>query len=124
MITLIIVLIGTVLFVNFALWVVHVSMMLSEKCEWSCASFKTFLKEYNKYDGWERDELWSFSHFGGTLSSAGRNKYYIHAGIIKFNDKGMLLYPHSHFMYLIWLITNRLVTPSNYKKDLWNEEQL
>jgi len=70
---------------------------------WGYATFSTFLKEYNKsVYNWS---IWK--HFKNSLFSKDSrgevyHNGYIHAGIIRFGDKGMVLYPLSYLRFLWW----------------------
>lgn len=69
-------------------------------------TFKDFMREYNAYKGWSRDYNFRSSHF----SEGDRNndKWYIHANIILFDGKGMILYPWSYIAFMYWLSKNKL----------------
>jgi hypothetical protein len=96
-------------------WTTHIGMVKENVNEYGYANFKTFLNEFNKYD-WVRQDHWEYSYFG---TGDEYNKYYIHADIIKFNGKGMILYPHSYIQFKIWSYKNRIIKTTHNKK-LWD----
>ncbi len=83
----------------------HISMNKNREYIYGYANFKTFLKEFNKKT-WIREARWPYSYFTKEYDS---NK--IHASIIQFDNKGMILYPLSYIRFSIWNYLNR------YKKS-------
>lgn len=91
-------------------WGTHRSMMVNNNLGvevWGYADFQRFLKEYNdpKYN-WRTDTDFKESIFSEPdIPIRDRERFYdgyIHAGIIRFGDKGMVLDPISYFRFLRW----------------------
>jgi len=83
-------------------------------CKYGYASYKTFLSEFHKIKWESRREIWPESFFDYTTSSK------IHASIIQFNGKGMIIYLWDWWRVLLFLRKNRIkVENNNYCKNLW-----
>lgn len=80
-------------------WSVHISQNKSERCPYGWGNFTKFLKQFNKYDKWIT-KGWSTSLFG---KGDDYYKYYIHADIIKFNGKCMILDPVSYLKFKLFM---------------------
>lgn len=96
-------------------WLVHISMVKENGKAYGWASYKRFVEEFDKVD-WKPDELFSGSLFSKENYS---HKDKIHANIIQFNNKGMIIY--DPFSYLLtkfyikkWIKQNR---PINKVKE-------
>lgn len=95
----------------YAGWSVHKEMTESNCNEWGYGSYKEFKSEYTKIDEWEQGRPYIKSHFHRDSDSE------IHASIVRFNGKGMVLYPWSYPLYVLFLHQNKY---NNYNKELWN----
>ena len=84
-------------------WSVHISMNKDQNKPYNWCSFKTFKKEFDKYKGNPKLYIRKFDDYSifvhGTYSSY---IVYLHASIIQFNGKCMILYPCSWLRYCIW----------------------
>ena len=83
------------------LWTTHIAQVREFTDEWGRGSYKTFIREFKKYE-WKRSEKFPTSFFCGTLDSSK-----IHADIIKFEGKGMVLDPWSYLRFCIFIQRNR-----------------
>lgn len=98
-------------------WTVHISMNKGQGKPYDWCTFKTFIKEFDKYKN--NPKLYT-QHLRDETSIFldGENSesiVYLHADIIRFNEKCMILYPHSWLQYCIW---KRRFT-SNRQRGLW-----
>lgn len=91
----------------------HMVKMRGDVEEYGYANFQTFLEEFEKRN-WKRNEEWPTSYFG-----EDSRKDYIHAGIIKFDNKGMILDFISFWHFYHWSQKNKLIPENKFKKDLW-----
>lgn len=84
-------------------WFVHVTMVVSDgKCtEWRFASFRTFLKEFKRTYWDHRDPRWPRSFFRDSRNSE------IHAGMIRFRGRGMVIYPWDYWLLSLFLFLSR-----------------
>ena len=112
---------GVCIFFLFARWSVHVSMNLDQKLPYDFVTFKTFLKEFNKYKYHH-----SLRKEKNAIFLDKDNKHvYIHADIVKFNYKCMILYPVSFLIFQIYIMNftqNKKVKESKVRyrvKGLW-----
>lgn len=81
-----------------AVWLAHVMMVRDEGIDYGWASYDRFKKEFNKVD-WRYEEDFKRSLFGHEERLTFTNRDMYHAGVIKFNYKGMIMYdPISYFM--------------------------
>lgn len=81
-------------------WASHISMNKDRNKPYGWGNYNQFVEEFNKYKNWTIQTPFSNSFFGEIITSAYRTKdtrYYIHAGIVIFDDKCMNLYPLSYF---------------------------
>jgi hypothetical protein len=101
-IAIIIILLSAFLVIFFASWDIHRDMTISNTDSWGYATFKVFKVFFDKFD-WDRDISYPESYFG---KEDDYNKNKIHASIIKFNNKGMVLYPWSYIRFSYWLKKN------------------
>lgn len=91
--------ISIILAINWIVdWTTHISMCLDEQCLWGWGNFEKFIDQYGMHNGWYIDRFWPKSIF-----SRSGNDWYIHASIIKFNGKCMILGPLSWVLFKIWL---------------------
>lgn len=93
-------------------WLTHRSMTINNSDTWGYGTFKNFKIAFSILD-WERDEAYPESYFGGG-EEYYKNK--IHAEIIKFEGKGMVLYPWSYIKFIFWSKKNSLNKQNNIKK--------
>lgn len=89
MIAIIIALVFILLFLLFISWQVHKDMVISSCDTYTHGTIKEFYIQFYKYD-WSRSEDFSHSLFG--VSSP---KTEVHASIISFEGKGIILDPIS-----------------------------
>jgi len=86
-------------------WNIHRIMCKGEHLPYGYATFKQFTKEFNKCKGkLKHEEYFNKSIFIEVINEKNSlvNECYIHAGIIKFNDKCMIIKPHEHWKFLLW----------------------
>ena len=92
----IIVFISVLVFCVFiCFWLTHISQTKYYTNKYGYASFSTFKKEFNKED-WCKDKNNPNSFFVSFNTE-------IHASIIQFKGKGMLLYPWSYLAFLFFI---------------------
>ena len=103
---------------------VHKGMVKNEKVPWDYVSFDTFLKEFEKID-WDIDSKYPKSRF----DNKNYRKNHIHAGIILFDGKGMVIkfwdmLKFMRFEKKLEEETYKMYTPpqSNPTKGLWCKE--
>jgi hypothetical protein len=65
-------------------WLVHISMVKGEDCDYGKGDFKAFKREFDKYN-WSNDGFFENSLFDYHNGSK------LHASIYKFNHKGMIM---------------------------------
>lgn len=82
-------------------WYIHISMNKEERGHYGYASFMCFLKEYKKRT-WFRDAEYRRSHF-----CESHDDGYIHASIIRFGGKQMIMTYWSYYPYSFWILLNR-----------------
>lgn len=105
-------------FVTFmAYWSTHIYMNKGENLPYDWCGFKTFIKEFNKYKNHPELKINNTS-----ILLYDKREYksivYLHADIIKFDDRCMILYPLSYMLYHIWKY-NVIKTKGNRQKGLW-----
>ncbi len=84
-------------------WSVHISMNKDESKPYDWCTFKTFKKEFDKYINNPKLYIKKYGDYSIFLDGTGLNRIvYLHASIIRFNDKCMILYPYSWLRYLVW----------------------
>ena len=93
---------------------VHRSQVLDEGVGWGYGNFEDFIREFNKRQ-WEKDGTYKKSFFG---VGDRHGLDHIHASIIKFDGKGMILDPISYLFFKIWEHQNRR-SKALFVKDLW-----
>lgn len=97
------------------LFSVHKAQTRENSKEWGYGSFKVFFENFKKIE-WEYKDSWSSSRFSYPTDSK------IHAGIIKFNGKGMVI---SYFSYWKFLWFEHFVLDKSRgrkNKKLWRTE--
>jgi len=93
---------------------IHIAQVRDDCKIYGKASFETFLKEFNKRN-WERQSMYPESFFGKDNNS---NK--IHASIIKFDDKGMIMKNTlEYWKFKKFIKKHCLKKESKEIKDLW-----
>jgi hypothetical protein len=104
----------------FISWITHVIMVKgdSNNTTYGYAPFKTFLKVFHNYQ--KNGDRIDTCH-ENTIEikdKCGVYSVYIHASIIRFYDKGMILYPISWFIFKHWLKKYN----NKKNKKLWKEK--
>lgn len=82
-----------------------------EVLKWDYASFKQFQAEVSKH------KLTPMQGYKGSFSGPG---VYIHAGIIRFGNKGMCLTPIAYLQFLKWQRKNYPKPTGPRQKGLWS----
>lgn len=105
-------------------WSIHISMSKDQKKPYDWCSFKTFKKEFDKHKNNPKLYIQKFGDYSIFVNRTDWNNIvYLHASIIRFNDKCMILYPCSWLRYLIWkrnFAKSRLPKKESYRqKDLF-----
>lgn len=96
-------------------WNTHRFNTINKTNVWGYGNFKQFKKEFNKIE-WRYDSLFPSSFF-----CADPRGTEIHAGVIKFNNKGMVLTPLAYIPVHIFLYRMKKRTKFTKKyKNLWN----
>lgn len=96
-------------------WTVHLSQNKDQHKPYGWGTYKQFMREFEKYGKWTIDNVNENSFFGEIVSPEYRtrdSKYYIHAGIIQFDNRCMNLYPLSYFRVRCFL-------KKEWKKRYW-----
>lgn len=117
-----IILLGASLVISMAMWCSHVSMNINEHLPYDFVTFKTFLKEFEKYK--DDPELDKSKLFKGSIFLEKDKVYimYLHANIVKFNNKCMIFYPFSYIRYCLWKKKFTHKPKPKYRvKGLWKE---
>lgn len=108
-----------VLFIIFMVdWSVHISMNKGTNNPYDWCTFKTFVKEFDKYKNHPELKV----AYGDSIflrKNIIDDIVYLHASIICFEGKCMILYPFSYLRYCIWKYN--FIQNKNKKrvKDLW-----
>jgi len=95
-------------------WSVHRDMVKSSANEWGKGNFDNFRTEFNKRK-WERNKLFPYSWFDQSNILYDQN--YIHASIIKFDGKGMILDFISYNKFRNWSRKNKCKIPMSIEKE-------
>lgn len=121
--TLLIVLLALALILFFYLgcyWSTHVDMNLDEHLPYDFVTFKTFMKEFEKYK--DDPNLQKYEWNGKSIFLRGVGEYivYLHANIVKFNGKCMIFYPLDYIKYCLWMKKFNKKPKKRYRvKGLW-----
>lgn len=95
-----------VLFIVFVLslasYITHIQMNIQENLPYKFVSFRTFIREFNKYQHSPNLE-YNKNYKSIFIKNDGTNILYLHASIVKFNDKCMIFYPISWIKYSLWM---------------------
>lgn len=84
-------------------WSVHISMNKYENKPYDWCTFKTFKKEFDKHKNNPKLKIEKFGDYSIFIYGSCLNSIlYLHANIIRFDDKCMILYPCSWLRYRIW----------------------
>jgi len=94
-------------------WSVHISQNKAQNAPYGYASFACFLREYKKRE-WERCAEYRRSHFTEKWKDG-----YIHASIIIFDNKAMIMNYWSYYPYSFWILFN-LYMGNKYKYGTGN----
>lgn len=106
-------------------WFIHVNMAKTQNCSYGYTSFKTFLKEFNKYNKWKKDYTCGKISFRGENPDYMKpNAYYIYSSIIKFNGVCMILYPISYIKFLLWCKNEEKEFHIKPKKIQWKNKDI
>lgn len=99
-------------------WQVHREMVVESTPSFGNGDFDTFIREFYKYDKWRFDDRWGGSYFGEHgINGIG---YKIHADIIMFENKGMILDMLSFYKYKKWLkATMKRIRKVSKKETKW-----
>lgn len=96
----------------------HITMSKNEHYPYDFVKFNTFIKEFDKYKDDSRLKI----------CCNGRSIFlrvgiceivYLHASIVRFNEKCMIFYPTDWFKYCIWKRNFTKLKP-NRVKGLWD----
>lgn len=101
---------------------IHIHMNKDEHCLYDFVRFGTFIKEFNKYKEDPRLEIWRDKSI--FLREENQDIVYLHASIVRFNDKCMIFYPIDWARYCIW--KKKFIKQNKNKntgrcKGLWKE---
>lgn len=109
----------TILFIVFmCVWDTHIYMNKRKDKPYDWCTFKTFKKEFDKYK--DNPELEKAAFDGNSIflrKDGFHYLVYLHADIVMFNEKCMILYPHSYLAYNIW--KHHFNKQKNRQKGLW-----
>jgi hypothetical protein len=95
------------------------SMTKSEYHRCGYGNFKKYKREFNKYNNWTTNSLFPNSLFGGGDFDERLN-YYLHASIIKFDGKGMVLWnPIRASLYRRSVIKKMIVAKIKKERVVW-----
>lgn len=115
-----IILLGAFLGVTILMWCIHVDMNINEHLPYDFVTFETFMKEFDKYKDdpkLDKSELFKGSIF---LEKDKESIVYLHANIVKFNNKCMIFYPFDYIRYCLWKRNFTHKLKSKYRvKGLW-----
>lgn len=105
----------TIMFLSIVFWIswsVHRDMVKCHCIQWDYGDFETFLNEFEETK-WENQDRQPKSMFDYNTKSQ------IHASIIQFRGKGMVLYPWSWFRFKIF--ERKHIYKQTRVKGLWAE---
>ena len=95
LVTMLMFIVGVFIVVYGIFWVVHINMTKESTQKYGWGNYETFLREFKKCN-WE-NRGWEESLFDYETNSQ------LHASIIKFKGKGMLLDPLSYLRVVIFV---------------------
>ena len=105
-------------------WTVHISISKYQGKPYDWCTFKTFMREFDKYKNHPKLKKGCScdKHSIFLREKAFEHMVYLHASIIEFNGKCMILYPFSYIRYCIWKYNfTKHNRKSNRQKGLWKE---
>lgn len=113
-----------ILFICFVLslasYITHIQMNIQENLPYDFVHFRTFLQEFNKYQ-YSPSLEYNKNYKSIFIRNDGSNILYLHASIVKFNNKCMIFYPISWIKYSLWIKKKtKKERNSNHVKGLWN----
>ena len=92
--------------ISLIIYSTHIIICRDQDLPYGYGTFKDFIREFNKYNNWKIESYnnWKIESYKGSFFGKGDDweRYYIHAGIIIFDGKTMILYPISYFKFKIW----------------------
>lgn len=100
-------------------WFTHITMNQHHGKPYDWCTFKTFMREFNKYKNDPRLEFSKCFKDSIFLYDNYRRIVYLHASIIEFDGKCMILYPLSYIRYCIWKDNFTKHNHNNRQKGLW-----
>lgn len=119
-ISLLVIALAVGLIVFFIDWVTHIHMVKGEYRPYDWCTFKTFMKEFDKYKNHRGLYTEKYGDMSIFVEDGWKLIVYLHANIIKFNDKCMILYPHSWLRYRIWKRNfTKVDKPVYRRRGLW-----
>ena len=100
-------------------WGVHIDMNKDEKLPYDYVNFETFIKEFEKY---QDDPRLDFSRPGSIFlrTSYFNDILYLHADIVRIDNKCMIFYPIDYLKYKIWMKKIHKERDIHRVKGLWN----
>lgn len=110
--------VGVPIFVGIWLitWQVHISMNKDQNVSYDFVTFDTFLEVYNAY---ENHPKLNITNYGSIFLYDDYDPIlYLHADIVKINNKCMIFYPISYLKYYMWL-QDKTKRESKRVKGLW-----
>lgn len=111
---------GVFLVIWMVEWGVHVSMNKDEKLPYDFVTFKTFMKEFEKYKNDPRLQKYKYGGKSIFLEGVEGNIVYLHASIVKFNGQCMIFYPIDYIKYCLWMKKFNKKPKVNYRvKGIW-----
>lgn len=115
-----------VLFIGFvfylASYLTHIQMNKNEKLPYDFVHFGTFIREFDRYK-YVPTLQYNKEYKSIFLRQNDKRIIYLHASIVKFNDKCMIFYPISWIKYCIWMRKNFKEGVRNRIKGLWIESK-
>ena len=107
-------------------YLTHIQMNRDQNLQYDYVNFKTFINVFNEYMDRYKDNSNVNIKYGyhGSPAVFMRMKYncnyfiYLHASIVKFENKCMIFYPWSWIKYCIWI---RKFTKGKHVKGLWKD---
>lgn len=98
-----IVVITSILLVYFMAWIVHYTMCTDACSQYEYATFKQFMNTFNECEGsFKYDKSFPNSIFIEKQNNKYKDECFIHASIIKFDNKGMIIKPYEYWKFLLW----------------------
>lgn len=98
----------------------HIEMNKKEHLPYDFVIFDRFIEEFNKYK--DNVDLEYNKLYNSWFLERPKRIVYIHAGIIIFNNKCMILYPISFLRFKLWEYKNKrfnILNDDRRQKGLW-----